>query len=168
MITSHRSVSARWAVATTLAALAGGLLAGCSSPSHEGTSSAGNDRGTALTACLREKGYDVPDPDRGGGGGRASVPEGVDPAQYERDMASCAEESAPDGAGQAEAAQEAPGSKELHREVAACLRDNGFTDYPDDPDAARNWKPSDERAFETAVATCEDAAGVPKGDRTGG
>jgi len=135
------------------------LLVGCSdaAPNDDTTTAAGGAApGVALAECLRDRGYDMPDPGTGGESMQLSAPDGVDPEQYQDDLKGCLDDSA--AAGDAQAAQPMPGSEEIARKTAECLRGQGFPDYPDDQDAQARFEPDDQEAFDEAAGTCTDAA----------
>jgi|GEM_PF-1903122 len=137
------------------------LRVGCSDPAPDDdatTASGGAAPGVALAECMRDRGYDMPDPGTGTGGGsmQLSAPDGVDPEQYQDDLKGCLDDSA--AAGDAQAAQPMPGTEEIARRTAECLREQGFPDYPDDQDAQMRFQPDDQQAFDEAAGPCTDAA----------
>ncbi|UXZ58290.1 hypothetical protein [Curtobacterium sp. Arg-1] len=135
------------------------LLVGCSDPAPDDdatTASGGAAPGVALAECMRDRGYDMPDPGTGGGSMQLSAPDGVDPEQYQDDLKGCLDDSA--AAGDAQAAQPMPGTEEIARRTAECLREQGFPDYPDDQDAQMRFQPDDQQAFDEAAGPCTDAA----------
>jgi len=135
------------------------LLVGCSDTASDDdttTASGGAAPGVALAECMRDRGYDMPDPGTGGGSMQLSAPDGVDPEQYQEDLKGCLDDSA--AAGDAKAAQPMPGSEEIARKTAECLREQGFPDYPDDQDAQMRFQPDDQQAFDDAAGPCTDAA----------
>jgi len=135
------------------------LLVGCSdtAPDDDTTTAAGGAApGVALAECMRDRGYDMPDPGTGGGSMQLSAPDGVDPEQYQEDLTGCLDDSA--AAGDAQAAQPMPGSEEIARKTAECLREQGFPDFPDDQEAQNRFQPDDQEAFDEAAHTCTDAA----------
>jgi len=135
------------------------LLVGCSDTASDDdtTTAAGSAApGVALAECMRDRGYDMPDPGTGGGSMQLSAPDGVDPEQYQEDLKGCLDDSA--ASGDAQAAQPMPGSEEIARETAECLREQGFPDYPDDQDAQMRFQPDDQQAFDDAAGPCTDAA----------
>ncbi|PZF33004.1 hypothetical protein [Curtobacterium sp. MCPF17_051] len=135
------------------------LLVGCSdtAPDDDTTTAAGGAApGVALAECMRDRGYDMPDPGTGGGAMQLSAPDGVDPEQYQEDLKGCLDDSA--AAGDAQAAQPMPGSEEIARKTAECLREQGFPDFPDDQEAQSRFQPDDREAFDEAAGTCTDAA----------
>jgi hypothetical protein len=89
----------------------------------------------------------------GGSSARFSAPEGVDAQQYTSDLLACSGTTA-DGA----QAKPIPGSDERHRKAAACIRDGGFPDYPDDIEEERAWTPPDEDAFDRVAKRCDAEA----------
>ena len=134
------------------------LLVGCSdaAPNDDTTAAGGAAPGVALAECMRDRGYDMPDPGTGGGSMQLSAPDGVDPEQYQEDLKGCLDDSA--AAGDAKAAQPMPGSEEIARKTAECLREQGFPDYPDDQDAQMRFQPDDQQAFDDAAGPCTEAA----------
>lgn len=146
---------------TTLAAIAGALvllpalLTGCSgAPSVDTTPSAAGDRkarAAAVASCMREKGFDVPDPS--GDGTTTTLPDGVDPDQFSEAVAACAKDAGIEEGG---TAQEAPGAAEAAKKAAECIRENGFSDYPDDAEA--QYEPADQDAFDAVAKKCDDEA----------
>ena len=153
------------------------LLAGCSGGGGgdgagptASPSAAADTRPSAaeLGDCMRDKGYDVDDSEVGGsgtgGGARLAVPEGVDPAKWSDDLIACAGST---GAGEAPAAQPIPGNDELLRKTAACIRDGGFPDYPDDLEDRRRWEPGDADAFDRVARDCDDEVFGDEWERVG-
>lgn len=135
------------------------LLGGCSdaSPDADRTAASGGAApGVALAECMRDRGYDMPDPGTGGGSMQLSAPDGVDPEQYQEDLKGCLDDSAV--AGDAQAAHPMPGSAEIARKTAECLREQGFPGYPDDQDAQMRFQPDDQQAFDDAAGPCTEAA----------
>ncbi|NQX22368.1 hypothetical protein [Curtobacterium sp. VKM Ac-2852] len=135
------------------------LLVGCSDTASDDdttTAAGGAAPGVALAECMRDRGYDMPDPGTGGGSMQLSAPDGVDPEQYQEDLKGCLDDSA--AAGDAQAAQPMPGSEEIARKTAECLREQGFPDYPDGQDAQMRFQPDDQQAFDDAAGPCTDAA----------
>lgn len=158
--TTTTTTTALGALATLL--LVPALLAGCSGGSGEAasgsspSSSAGRPNAATVGDCLRKKGYDISDDELGIGKKTAqiSVPEGVDVDQWLADSAVCTGTTA--GAG--EPAKPFPGTEKIDREAAACIREHGFADYPDDLDAKASYHPADEDTFNTVAKQCDDAA----------
>ncbi len=156
--------------AATAVLLLPGLLAACSGGSPDGDdtatgSSTGGSAaaGSSLAACMRDQGYDMPDPDGSGSTMQLSTPDGVDPDQYRDDLQRCLGDGT--GAGDAQAAKPMGPSPEQARKAAACIREHGFTDYPDDEAAKAQYHPDDEAAFEEVAQTCTEEAfgGSPAG-----
>lgn len=141
------------------AVLLPGFLAGCS-PTTSDTDAAGSSavdaKGTDLAECMRDKGYDVPDPTAGNGGAQVQVPDGVDPDQYTADLGTCIGDG--EGAGDGVQAKPMEGLDDKLREAAACIREEGFSDYPDDEAGMRSYRPDDEAAFEEVAKTCNERA----------
>jgi hypothetical protein len=134
-----------------------GLLAGCAGgPDTVGERSTPRvDRGAETAACMREKGYEMADPEQGWFS--VGAPEGVDREQWAQDLADCA---GSDDAGSASGATEAsPGDQEKRREVASCIRDHGYEDYPDDLAIGEPWTPpGDQDAFDEVSEQCATQA----------
>jgi hypothetical protein len=142
------------------AVLLPGLLAACSSgtPKAEETSASKSGSGASLASCMRDKGYDMPDPSSSGRGTTLSAPEGVDQEQWSNDLQSCMGESSGAGDGGFQAAKPMPGSDEKLKEMAQCIRDGGFSDYPDGQDAQAKYQADDQSAFEEVAGKCSDEA----------
>lgn len=150
--------------------LAAGALTACSSGSDApdaagGTTSAeGSQREKQLAnaKCLRDKGYDVADEQFTSG--NFSIPEGADPDEYLKADEECSAKNRSAGDAQGPATPFGFGPA-----VAACLRDSGFADYPDDPGAQGEYVPHDGDGFDAALDKCVtehgDGAGVqaPRG-----
>ncbi|QZQ56006.1 hypothetical protein KZI27_03910 [Curtobacterium sp. TC1] len=134
------------------------LLAACTAgPDDEADTAPGSAvKGSSLAECMRGKGYDMPDPSGGGSTMRLSVPDGADPEQYQSDLAECLGDD--EGAGDVKAAKPMPGSEETLREVAECIRDGGFSDYPDDEGGQRAYRADDSAAFDEVARACTDEA----------
>lgn len=135
-----------------------GVLTGCSgAPSSELTDKAsgnGRNKHASLSSCMRDKGYDMPDPDSGSRVATLSAPEGIDTDQWRADLEKCLG----DAGGAAGSPQKAKpfGSPGQLRKVAGCIRENGFSDYPDDERGQMNYKPSDAEVFADAESKCWD------------
>ncbi|PYY61770.1 hypothetical protein DEJ17_03375 [Curtobacterium sp. MCSS17_011] len=134
-----------------------GLLTACSggapgggAPTTAGTAA----KGASLAECMRDRGYDLPDPGSGSTL-QLSAPDGVDEEQYQEDLRSCLDDTA--GAGDAEVAEQAPGDDERVLRTAECIRERGFSDYPDDEDAKIRYQPDDEDAFDEVARACDAA-----------
>lgn len=125
-------------VATAAALLAAGLLAGCSAGAPDDDPTAGGDPRSSsaqMGECLRAAGYDVADPDFSQGIA-IDPPAGVDVDVYVKAFETCAGEvggdlgalaAPPDPAEVAEL-------QEANLEVARCVREKGFEDFPDPVD----------------------------------
>lgn len=161
----------RTTTTTTLGVLAAlllvpGLLTGCSGGNGDGPGSGSgpsSSAGHAATAaklgdCMRKKGHDVSDDDLAVSGGKArfAVPDGVDAQQWTDDLATCAGTSA--SAGQAAQVTTPPGYEEADEKATACIREQGFDDYPDDEEARGSYHPADEGTFTTVAKKCYDEA----------
>jgi hypothetical protein len=136
------------------------LLAGCASGPRDGAPDAATSAPSAsaasaaqVGACMRDRGYDVDDSQFAAddpAGAQVTVPDGVDADRWAADLVSCS-----GGAADAPAAQPLPGDDERRRRSAACIRDGGFADYPDDLDEQRRWQPADADAFERVAVECD-------------
>lgn len=158
-LTTTRRTRSLVAVAAALVLLPG-LLAACSSgtPKAEETSGTKSGSGSSLASCMRDKGYDMEDPSAKSRVQTLSAPDGVDKEQWTKDFEQClgGEEGA--GEGGFAAAKPMPGSEEKMREAAKCIRDGGFSDYPDGPEAQAKYKADDEDAFEDVARKCDEQA----------
>ncbi|PZF57708.1 hypothetical protein DEJ23_06080 [Curtobacterium sp. MCSS17_008] len=154
-------LSRRATIAAAVLLLVGGGLTACSStggatdptPSASGTTTSVKDRTLAINQCLRDKGYAVSDEGAGDDGHKFSVPEGADPDQYLADAAECADKVPGGGAVGVTGPAQSSGSSP---EFAECLRDGGFPDFPDDPEAQTEYQPGDEQGYEQRVERCFD------------
>lgn len=153
MTTTTPSPCRRSAIAFAGFALVASLLSGCSAggPPAPTDSASGvgdpRERASAIFGCLRDKGYDVADPE----GNQLSIPDGVDPDQYGKDLNACAH-SVPGGpAGEAVAA---PPSAEESAAFARCIREGGFPDFPDDIEAQAEYTTGDEKGLEERYDHC--------------
>jgi hypothetical protein len=155
---------------TVVAVLAGvllvpGLLTACSStPHHDSASRGGSSSGgasknsgaVALASCMRDKGYDMEDPSSSGGL-QLSPPDGVDADQWRTDLVACTGDGK--GAGEAQVAKPLPGMEDMARDMAECMRENGFPDYPDDSGDQVGYQPSgDESTYDDVSQTCGEKA----------
>lgn len=156
---------------TLLAAAAllvvGGTLAGCSAsggtsgtsgPTGGATASAkattsAKDRSLAINACLRDKGYDVSDERVSDSGSGFSIPEGADQDRFLADSEECAGDAPGSAAaGAASGAQ----VQDLGPAFAKCVREGGFDDFPDDPEAQAEYTPIDAHGYQECVEACMD------------
>lgn len=164
--TDTRNTTATVSAALTVLLLVPGLLAGCTgtagtttSPTSATSRSAAPDAG-AVGDCMRSKGYDFDDDELGIGGGgssaKVSAPDGVDAQRWATDLLGCS--GVDERAGAGGAATAAPGSAEAERKTVACIRDNGFPDYPDGDDERRSYRPADQDAFDRVAQDCDDEA----------
>jgi hypothetical protein len=156
---TNRRTRSLLASAALAVVLLPGLLAGCSTTSDDGTAgpSTGTARqGSSMAECMRGKGYDVPDPSSGGRTMDLSAPDGVDPEQYQTDLTTCLGDA--EGAGNAQVAKPMEGLDDKMQQAAECIRDNGFSDYPDDEDGKRAYQPDDADAFAEVAKTCDEQA----------
>lgn len=136
-----------------------GLLTACSStPSSDSTSADGaskNSGAVELASCMRDKGYDMEDPSAGAV--NLSPPDGVDADQWRSDLVACTGDGkAP---GEANVAKPMPGMEDMARAMAECMRDNGFSDYPDDQGDQVSYTPSEDAStFADVEQTCGEKA----------
>lgn len=137
-----------------------GLLTACSGgPDSDPTSSKGTGaKGQSLGECMREKGYDMPDAEFGSDSMQFTAPDGVDKEQYQADLSTCLDSALGDGAGEAGMAKEIPGGDEKQAKLSKCIRDNGFSDYPDSEKARMDYRPDDEKAFREVENRCAEKA----------
>ncbi len=144
-----------------------GLLAGCSgAPSTDSTDTAsggGKGAGASLASCMRDHGYDMPDPSSGGSTLSLSAPDGIDDEQWKADLQECMGDA---GAGEGFQAAKPAGTPEQRKQIAECIRENGFADYPDGDDAMSTYRPDDQDAFQDASSTCFDEV-LGKGGSSG-
>ncbi|WP_144710021.1 hypothetical protein [Curtobacterium pusillum] len=154
--TTTRRTRTLVALATLL--LLPGALTACSggTPDDHETKPAGAGAGATTASCMRDKGYDMDDPSTSDGGMKVSIPDGVDKEQWQEDMDACLGDDG--GAGGSGMAKPAPGVDAKSGQVAKCIRDAGFSDYPDDMDARSKYRAADQDAFETAAQECSDEA----------
>lgn len=141
-------------VAAVLTLLPG--LAGCSgttpesAPSTRGAAT-GTSGGASLASCLRDEGYDVPDPSANDRVHTVDKPDGVDEEQWHADLEQCLQGT---GAGGAAGEAGSAGSPEQLRAASECIREHGFADYPDSGDAQREYEAADEDTFAEVSEQC--------------
>lgn len=140
----------------TAALLLPTILTACSTaaPTDDKTRAGGGANGVA--ACMRDKGYDMQDQSSSASSAQVSVPDGVDAETWKRDLASCVGSGEGFRAGDAKPAEQAPGARQKSLESAKCLRDAGFTDYPDDEAHQAEYQPDDDAAFTEAAKACDE------------
>jgi hypothetical protein len=116
------------------------LLAGCSTTDAPGSTSSPSVADTAsassqLGECLRDAGYNVPDPDLGQGVVIAP-PKGADPERYAEDFSACRAKlpESQGGGSQEPSAEELAEQQKADMKVAECVREKGFEDFPDPVD----------------------------------
>lgn len=148
-----RGARALIAVAAAVVLLPGLLTACSGSPENDPTGSP-SAKVASLGDCMREKGYDMPDPKTGSDTMQLSAPDGVDEDQYGADLGKCLD--ADGGAGEAGGAKPAGGPEAA--EIAGCIREEGFADYPDDQDGQSKYQPDDEQAFQQVSNQCAEQA----------
>lgn len=154
-IATSRRMRAAIALAASVLLLPVALTACASAPAGDDETTSAGGR-NALAACMRDKGYDMTDQSSGGSSSEIAVPDGVDPDAWKRDLASCIGSTGGFEAGEVQQAEEMPGSREKRVEVAECIRDAGFEDYPDDPERAADYRADDEAAFTEAAKACDE------------
>ncbi|WKU02693.1 hypothetical protein [Micromonospora sp. HUAS LYJ1] len=125
------------------------------------------ERQLKFTACLREQGLDVPDPQPGQNGPRFNFGGDVDPAKVQAALQQC-REYAPNGG---QPRQLDAGQVEQVRKLARCMRENGVPNFPD-PSADGRIQPGradidlKDPAVRTAFDKCRET--VPNlGERRG-
>lgn len=156
MNTTTKPTTGRLSTVLATALLAAGALTACTpggsvAPGDHTDPSAGDlrERAVAEGACLREKGFEVSDDDLAAG--RIAVPDGADAEAFSAASVECAQAVGGRGAG---AAQGPATPLSFGPEIASCVRDAGFPDFPDDPDAQADYQPRDEHGYGAAVARC--------------
>ncbi|WIE65351.1 hypothetical protein DEI99_002135 [Curtobacterium sp. MCLR17_036] len=157
--TKTRRTRSLLATAAVAVVLLPGLLAGCSSAEDtdaDGPTVGSAQKGASLAECMRGKGYEMADPASNGGTVEFGLPDGADPEQYQSDLKACLGDG--EGAGDATAAKPMPGFEEKMQQAAACLRERGFADYPDDQEGQRAYRPEDPTAFDEAARACNEEA----------
>lgn len=151
-------------VAAGLAVIA---LSGCAnaSASPTPTATSARDSAVAFAECMRENGVDMPDPDADGRI-RIDPDSDVDEAEMQNAQEACSNllGSGPsDSSGGLGAAE-----KQRMLDLAACIRENGFPDFPD-PEfgdggqvmlGGEGIDPGDP-AFQATAKTCEEEVGFP-------
>lgn len=138
------------------------LLTACSGGGTADASSTGTPGGPGIGAawgsCMRDAGYDVQDPtDDLVRTGAAPVPEGVDRDRFSEAAGTCSRSVGVQGADQADIQR----WEREYAQVASCIRDNGYPDYPEqepggisaDPETyPRAAEPAFEQAFHDCLA----------------
>ncbi len=159
--TKTRRTRSLLATAAVAVVLLPGLLAGCSSAEDTGSAgitsgeTAGSaGKGATLAECMRGKGYDMADPSSGGQTMQFGAPDGVDPEQYQADLKECIGDGG--GAGDGKMAKPMEGAAEQQRQAAACIREGGFSDYPDDEAGRQAYQPDDRAAFDEVARACDE------------
>jgi hypothetical protein len=116
------------------------LLAGCSTTDAPGSTSSPSvaDAASAssqLGECLRDAGYNVPDPDLSKGV-VVAPPEGADPDRYAEDFDACRSKlpESQGGGSQEPSDAEVAEWQKTQLKVAECVREKGFEDFPDPVD----------------------------------
>lgn len=150
------TTTTRWLAALAGLLLAPALLTACSTDAPRAAPSPKSDSAADFSSCMRDKGYDVPDPSGDQQGLKLQVPDGIDPEQYNDDLTTCAGADGA-GAGNAARAQSVDKDDPKWKKTVACVRDHGFEDFPDDP--AADYEPTDDAAFIDAMQTCDGGAG---------
>jgi hypothetical protein len=140
-----------------------------SSPSSSASSGKAGERDEELryAQCMRENGVTkFPDPDEDGGLGVDLNELGVDQAKFEAADNKCKHYLPNGGVPQ----QLDPEQLEQLRQMAQCMRENGFRDFPDPTNEGLQlngnehpeWNP-DNPKFKAAQEKCNDAAGIEGG-----
>ena len=134
--------------------------AGSSAPkANAGTTASGESSGLKFSQCMRDQGLSwFPDPDANGGL-KVSIPDGVDQSTVDKAQQAC-KQYAP-GANRNGGQISAEDLNKL-RQVAQCIRDHGFPNYPD-PDSNGNTQidskklgvEPDDPAFQKAMQECQ-------------
>lgn len=135
------------------------------------TGCTGNDQGqdsasdvldskqTKMADCMRDKGFEHREPT--GDGAQVTVPDGVDQDEYLAAMGECAKQAGVEGTAAAPAQSDEKFFRKLEKQ-AACLRENGFPDFPDPDRSGKDpgWQPDDDAAFTAASDKCDAEAGI--------
>lgn len=152
--TTTKKTNAIVAVAAAVLLLPGLLTACSGSPSggSSDTPKAGGNPGTSLSACMRDKGYDMADPGSGSQSQTLAAPEGVDKDQWDADLQTCLGGAGGAGKGMQEA--KPADTAEQQKRADECIRKNGFSDYPDSEDAKRSYRPGDQDVFSDVAQKC--------------
>jgi hypothetical protein len=158
----------RIALAAASTAMAVTFLSACAAPADgqpEPEPTTARDSAIAFTQCMRDNGIDMPDP---GPDGRIRIDQSAqaDPELFSRAQEACASllgdgpQDTTGGFGEAD--------KERLLALAACIRENGFPDFPD-PEFGSGGQvmlggegidPGDP-AFQEAAQKCESEVGMP-------
>lgn len=131
------------------------LLIACSGPSESSTA-ARADAGAGATwgACMRDAGFDVPDPDDATvASGVTSGPAGVDQAAFSEAAKTCAQRA---GVEPASDADHQKWSRQ-YTQVASCIREHGYPDFPEQKDggiSTMDYPRAQEPAFEETFDEC--------------
>jgi hypothetical protein len=119
----------------------------------------GDDSGLKFSQCMRDQGMTwFPDPGSDGGL-KVSVPEGTDQGAYDKAEEACKSFAPGSGSGSGQLSDEDLGKI---RQMAQCMRDEGFANYPD-PDANGSIQidekavgiSPDDPAFQKAMQECQ-------------
>lgn len=163
-MTTRRTGMIRAAAATRMTAAAGAvcaamalsLLAGCSQSPTAGSSSQASldaasiqENSLSIARCMRDKGFDVPDPDSDG---NLNMPTTDDPEAVEKAFKEC-EDSAGPLPGAEDVSEEE--MRQFHVRLAECLRQEGYDVA--DPAPGENLA-VDESIPEEALNTCSEKA----------
>lgn len=149
-------IRAAAAAGAACAAMALSLLAGCSQSPTAGSSSQASpdansiqDYTVSIARCMRDKGFDVPDPDSDG---ELKIPTTGDPEAVEKAYKEC-EDSVGPLPGAEDVSEEE--MRQFHVRLAECLRQEGYdvTDPAPGEDLA-----IDESIPEEALNTCSEKA----------
>lgn len=134
-------------------------LTACSGPTPaDGATAADTARGIGAKwgACMRDAGFDVEDPsDAQVSSGVVSAPQGADQQAFQRQAATCSEQQ---GVERQDSSEQQKWARE-YEQVASCIRDHGFEDYPAQRPGALDLNPESypraaEPGFERAVQDC--------------
>jgi hypothetical protein len=150
----------RTAAAAALLAITMPLaLASCSSSDRPATA---NDTtkgiGAKWGACMRDAGFEVQDADDDQiASGSVLAPEGADQDAFRAAAQGCSEEVGARGTDSAQRQEQA----RQYDEVASCIRDNGFEDYPEQKPGQLSGNPEEypraaEPEFDRTFTECLD------------
>lgn len=154
-MTSHTALLIRASAVAALLVAGPLALAGCSSaqPDAAPTSTA-SGTGAKWGACMRDAGFDVPDPtDAQVSSGTTTVPQGVDETRYATQASTCSEQL---GVARSDSAQRQEWARQYDR-VASCIRERGFDDFPEQREGAidtNGYPRAQDPAFQQTFTTC--------------
>ncbi|WP_420363638.1 hypothetical protein AABM26_04690 [Curtobacterium aetherium] len=124
--------------AVALAAALPFTLVACSqgSPDAASTSASSDGIGARWGSCMRDAGFEVQDPDDDAlRSGTVTSPQGADQEAFTTAAQTCSKQVGVTGA---DSAQKQEWARQ-YEAVAACVRENGYPDFPEQPDGGINF-----------------------------